>query len=132
MGGVFHHLAAGIILGLIVFFIFKRKDYPIAAFIGNFLPDVVGAGYASLMTMSINPVIVLNSAAWISIDKSYVTQSFWIFLEATFILLYLFFHVYVKKRKPHHELEGNIALLLFGFITHMMMDMLLIEHGVWY
>lgn len=132
MGGILHHLVAAIISALIVYFIFKRKDYPIAIFIGNFLPDFVGAAYASLMTMSINPAIVLKSAAWISIDKSYVTQSFWIFIEATFIMLYLFFHVYVKKRKPHHELEGNLALLLFGFITHMTMDMLIIEHGILY
>lgn len=132
MGGLLHHLAAGIILGLIVFFIFKRKDYPISIFIGNFLPDLVGAGYASLMTMSINPAIVLRSAAWLSIDKNYVTQSFWIFFQAIFIVSFLFFHVYVKKKKPHRELEGNLALLLFGFITHIVMDMIIIEHGIWY
>lgn len=132
MAGLLVHAAIGVLFGLIAYLIFKRKDYPIAVFIGNLLPDFIGAGYASLMTMSINPSIVLNSAVWFSIDKYYVTQSFWIFLEATFIMLYLFFHVYVKKRKPHHELEGNLALLLFGFITHMMMDMLIIEHGIWY
>jgi len=132
MAGLLVHTAVGVIFGLIVYFIFKRKDYPIAIFTGNLLPDLIGVGYACLMTMSLNPYVVLTSAAWISIDKDYVVQSFWIFLEATFIMLYLFFHVYVKKRKPHHELEGNLALLLFGFITHMMMDMIILEHGIWY
>ena len=132
MAGLLVHAAIGVLFGFIVYFIFKRKDFSIAIFIGNLLPEFIGAGYASLMTMSINPAIVLKSVAWLSIDKDYVTQYFWIFLEATFIMLYLFFHVYVKKRKPHHELEGNLALLLFGFITHMVMDMIILEHGIWY
>jgi hypothetical protein len=132
MGGILHHLAAGIISAVIVWFIFKRKDYPISIFIGNFLPDIIGAGYASLMIRSINPAVVLKSAAWFSIDKDYVTQSFWIFFQAIFIVAYLFFHVYVKKKRPHKEIEGNLALMLFGFLTHMMMDMLIIEQGIWY
>ena len=132
MAGLLVHGAVGILFGLIVYFIFKRRDYPIAVFIGNLLPDLIGVGYASLMTMSLNPYVVLTSAAWFSIDKDYVTQSFWIFFQAIFIVSFLFFHVYVKKKKQHKELEGNLALLLFGFITHMMMDMLIIEHGIWY
>lgn len=132
MGGIFHHFVAAFISALIVYFIFRRKDYPAAIFIGNFLPDLIGAGYASLMTMTINPAIVLKSVAWFSIDKTYVTQSFWIFFQAIFILSFLFFHIYVKKRKPHKDLEANLALLLLGFITHMLMDMLIIEQGIWY
>jgi len=130
MGGIIHHFAAGIISALIVYWIFKRKDYSLAIFIGNFLPDVVGAAYTSLMTMSIDPRVFLNSPVWVSLNKAYVTISFWIFLEAIFISAYLFFHVYIKKRKPHRELEGNLALLLFGFITHMMMDILIAEQGI--
>jgi hypothetical protein len=136
MGGILHHAAAGIICAVIVWFIFKRKDYPLSIFIGNFLPDIVGAGYASLMIRSINPAVVLKSTAWFSIDKDYVTQSFWIFLEAMFIVGFLFFHVYRRRSKVEKkfdkEFEGNLAMLLLGFIIHMMMDMIIIEHGIWY
>ena len=137
MGGILHHLAAGIISAIIVYFIFKRKDYPVAIFIGNFLPDLVGAAYASLMTLSLNPAVILKSDAWFSIDKFYITQSFWIFLEALFITGFIFFHLYLKRagktqRKFDREFEGNLGLLMFGFITHMMMDMLIMEQGIWY
>lgn len=137
MGGILHHLAAGIISALIVYFIFKRKDYPVAIFIGNFLPDLIGAAYASLITMSLNPVVVLKSAAWFSIDKSYVTQSFWIFLQAIFICGFLFFHIYIRRKRKlrdkfDHEFEGNLGLLMLGFIIHIMMDMLIMEQGIWY
>lgn len=132
MGGIIHHLVAGIISGLIVYFIFKKKEYSIAIFTGNFLPDLVGAAYAAVMIRSISPATILHSAPWFSFDKSYIVQSFWIFTEVIFISLYLFFHVYLKKKRPHHEFEANLGFLLLGFVTHMMMDILIIEKGIWY
>lgn len=132
MGGLIHHVVAGVISAIIVLIIFRRKDYAVAIFAGNILPDVVGAAYASVLVGSIDPAVVLKSEPWFSFQKDEFTQFFWIFVQASLVLAYLFYHVHIKKMKPHHEMEGNIAMLLLGFMTHMGMDILIQEEGVLY
>jgi hypothetical protein len=131
MAGLLIHLIAAVISAVIAYFIFKKRDYIAAIFIGNFIPDIIAFGYASIMSWSLNPYTVLQSPAW-TLDNFYVTQSFWIFFQALFITSFLLFHVYVKKKKPNYEMEGILALFLFGFLIHMMMDMFILEHGIWY
>jgi len=132
MGGLIHHTIAGAISAAIVFLIFRRRDYAIAVFAGNLLPDFVGAAYAAVLVRSIDPNVILKSDPWFSGQKDEVTQFFWIFVQASMVLAYLFFHTYIRKKKPHHEMEGNIAMLLLGFMTHMGMDILIVEKGALY
>lgn len=132
MGGLIHHLLAGAASLILVYLFTKRKDYSTAIFIGNFLPDFVGAGYASLAIMSFNPVTILHSQPWISFQKNLFIIFFWMVLQTVFIGAYLFYHVYVRKKILHNELEANIGFLLIGFVTHMLMDLLIMEKGILY
>ncbi len=132
MGGLLHHLLAGAAALIFVYLFTRRKDYSSAIFIGNLLPDFVGAGYAAIAIMSLNPVTILHSQAWLSFDKSIAVISFWMILQVIFVIAYLFYHVYVRKKILHQELEANIGFLLIGFVIHMLMDFLIIEKGILY
>ncbi|MEM5874441.1 MAG: hypothetical protein QW641_00725 [Candidatus Aenigmatarchaeota archaeon] len=141
MGGIIHHLTAAIISFFLAYKFFKRKDYSIAIFIGNFLPDAIGFIYASFITLSINPFIVLHSKAWFSLERDTITQSIWIILQCLFIFIYLLYSKSSKKRslkifnisipiEKQREFEDMLGLLLAGFTIHMIMDMLIIESGI--
>ena len=132
MGGIVHHFLAGAASLILVYLFTKRKDYSVAIFIGNFLPDFVGAGYAALSIMSFNPLTILHSQPWLSLQKNLFIISFWMILQTVFIGAYLFYHVHIRKKVVHNEFEANIGFLLIGFLTHMMMDLLIIEEGVLY
>src|SRR3989338_3164371 len=129
MGGLIHHLLAGAISLIFVYLFTKRKDYSSAIFIGNLLPDFVGAGYAAIAIMSFNPITILHSQPWFSFQKSQFIISFWMILQVVFVGIYLFYHVYLRKKTLHKEFEANIGFLLIGFVTHMIMDFLIIEKG---
>lgn len=131
MGGILHHTFAGLICALIVYGLFKKTNYSLSIFIGNFLPDLVGAGWAALLVGSVDPRIVLTSEPWYSAEKNIVMQLFWIFIQGTFIVIYLFIRKY-RRRKEIGEFEDILALLLLGFIIHVLMDIYIIEQGVWY
>lgn len=130
MGGLIHHLIAGTISAAIIYYLFRRKDFALAVFAGNLLPDFVGAAYAAVLIQSIDPAVILKSAPWFSFEKDRVIQFSWIGFQAAFIAAFLFFHTKVRRRKTHYEREGNIAMLLIGFMTHMIMDIYIIESGV--
>lgn len=132
MGGLIHHLLVGAASLILVYLFTKRKDYSSAIFIGNLLPDFVGAGYAAIAIMSFNPVTILHSQAWLSFDKNIAVISFWMILQVIFVVAYLFYHVYIKKKVIHNEFEANIGFLLIGFVTHMIMDFMIIEKGILY
>jgi len=132
MGGLIHHFLAGAASLILVYLFTKRKDYSVAIFIGNFLPDFVGAGYAALAIASLNPITILHSQPWFSFQRNLFTISFWMILQTVFIGAYLFYHVYIRKKTLHNEFEANIGFLLIGFLTHMLMDLLVIEKGILY
>ncbi|MBI2547387.1 MAG: hypothetical protein HYW23_02990 [Candidatus Aenigmarchaeota archaeon] len=132
MGGLIHHLLAAAISLIFVYIFTKRKDYSLSIFIGNLLPDVVGAGYAAILIRSLNPVAILHSAPWFSFEKSVFITSFWMILQVIFVGAYLFYHVYLRKKEVHKEFEANLGFLLAGFVTHMIMDLLIIEKGFLY
>lgn len=132
MGGLIHHLLAGAASLILVYLFTKRKDYSTAIFIGNLLPDFVGAGYAALSIISLNPITILHSQSWLSFQRDLFTISFWMILQTVFIGAYLFYHVYIRKKVLHNEFEANIGFLLIGFVTHMLMDLLIIEKGILY
>lgn len=132
MGGLIHHLLAGAASLILVYIFTKRKDYSTAIFIGNLLPDFVGAGYAALSIMSFNPTVILHSQPWFSFQKDQFTLFFWMILQVLAVGSYLFYHVYIRKKTLHHEFEANVGFLLIGFVTHMLMDLLIIEKGILY
>jgi hypothetical protein len=119
MGGLLHHLSVAVISLLLVYISTKRKDYSLSIFIGNFLPDLIGAVYAAVMIRSLNPVAILHSEPWFSFEKDHVILSFWTLSQTIFISAYLLYHVYIKKKVLHKEFEANLGFLLIGFITHI-------------
>lgn len=132
MGGLIHHLLAGAVSLIFVYLFTKRKDYSLAIFIGNLLPDFVGAGYAAVAIQSFNPLAILSSQPWVSFQKEQFILFAWMVLQVLAVGSYLLYHVYIKKRVPHREFEANLGLLLIGFVTHMLMDLLIIEGGILY
>lgn len=132
MGGLIHHLLVGVASLIFVYLFTKRKDYSASIFIGNLLPDFIGAFFAAVIIQSLNPSTILHSEAWLSFDKTIATVSFWMIIQVIFIAAYLFYHVYLRKKTLHKEFEANLGFLLIGFTTHMAMDLFIIESGILY
>jgi uncharacterized membrane protein YfcA len=137
MAGALLHLFAAFVSALIVHLMFKNKNYDFAIFLGNLLPDMIGAAYASVLVGSLNPSVVFSSKPWFSLEKDTTIQMMWIIFQSIFIYIYLLFHTKLKIKhkyfeKHYQEIENILALLLLGFLTHMLMDIFIIESGFWY
>lgn len=128
MPGILVHLLAGTICAIVIFTLFKKKEYSFTIFIGNLLPDLVGVVYSSLTVRSIDPTIIFKSAAWESSERLLVTQLFWILLQSIFVI---FFLIPSKSRWKKKIDENIIAMLLLGFIIHITMDIFIINQGIW-
>jgi hypothetical protein len=132
MPGLILHVVAGLATAAVVYFLFRRRDFSVSAFSGNLLPDIIGALYAAIIIGSINPAVVLHSDPWFSFEKSTAIQAAWVTFQAIFVVAFWIFHTKVRKRKLHYEREGNIAMLLLGYMIHIVMDIYIIEQGVFW
>jgi len=128
MAGIIYHLIAGIILAVIVFYKFRKWDYSAAVFIGNFLHDIFAATYIPFLIKTFNPMQIIYSSYFAHRDT--VFNVIWLVIQSMFVLVFLFFQKYVRK-KEFKEFEYNVGFLLLGIIVHAIMDLTIQEQGIW-
>jgi uncharacterized membrane protein len=128
MGGIIEHLIFALISSAIVYYNFKKLQYSVAIFVGNFLHDVFIMAYAPFLLKTINPMEIIGTSLWLHRDP--VFNVLWMIFQAIFIGMFLFFQKYIRK-KEFKELEYNMGFLLLGIITHAVIDMMIVETGIW-
>lgn len=128
------HIGVGLLSGLIAYLIHFRIEFSLSVFIGNLLPDAIKFGFTALKqgTLSIFSVnmkdeFYRNIAAFTYSSTNWF--SFGFFLSS--VLIFLYHYHYIKKKKME-EYEELYAFLLIGIITHLIMDVLIIEKSVWF
>ncbi|MFZ3149336.1 MAG: hypothetical protein WA137_09865 [Methanothrix sp.] len=132
MAGALVHLLAGIICLAIIHIIHFKWEYSLAAFVGNFAPDVIKFGVSAVAQSTMDIINIRQDPLYLYLSgvtsntENWFTLGFFVF-GAT-LLLYHFHHIKKKKMEEYDELY---AFLLFGIIVHLIMDVLIIEKGPW-
>jgi len=129
MAGIIIHFIFGSISAAIVYYNFRKLQYSSAIFIGNFLHDIFVVTYIPLILKTLNPMVILTSSLFYHRDV--VFNVLWMIIQTIFVLLFLFFQKYIRK-KEFKEFEYNIGFMLLGIITHAVLDMMIQESGIWF
>ncbi|MEM5801896.1 MAG: hypothetical protein QXQ18_00720 [Candidatus Aenigmatarchaeota archaeon] len=129
MGGLLHHLAAGLISAALVYWYFRHRDFAISIFIGNFLHDIFIFAYAPIFLGTLDITKIVKSAFFFNRDPIFLIL--WMGIQSIFVALFLFFQKFLRK-KEFREFEYNVGFLLLGIITHMTMDIFIQEQGILY
>jgi hypothetical protein len=130
-GALVHLFAAVLCLGIIHLIHFKW-EYSLAAFVGNFIPDVIKFGFSAILQSTINVFGVAQDSNYVFLNAITSSYSNWFslgfFLFGVTLLLY---HFHIVKKKKMEEYDELYGFLLVGIILHLIMDVLFIEQGVW-
>jgi len=135
MGGVLHHLFAGLASALVVHLFHLRIRYSLAILIGNLLPDAlriipVAIKQGTISLFSIDQTDPLYS---ILQNLSHMQVSLW-FVVGFFVfgVAALLFHYHYIKKKQMESYDLLYVYLLLGVLTHLVMDLFIMESGPWY
>jgi hypothetical protein len=129
MGGIIHHLIFGLISAAIVYYNFKKPQYSAAIFIGNFLHDIFIIPPIIILLKTFDPMEIIQSSYFYHRNTAF--NVLWMIFQTIFVLIFLFFQKYLKK-KEFRDLEYNIGFLLIGIITHAAIDIIVQESGIWF
>lgn len=132
MPGLIPHVAAGLIIALIIHFIHYKFEFSSAAFIGNLLPDVIKFGGAAIKQASLSVFYGTTDPLYTYIQDITGNLANWLglgfFIFATGVFLY---HYHYIKKKKMEEYDELYVFLLIGIVIHLLMDALVTEHGSW-
>jgi hypothetical protein len=133
MAGGLVHIVVGLLSALIVHLIHFKWEYSLVLFIGNLLPDALRQLLTALKQGTVNIFDVETDGFYRFIQNftSDVTNWFSIgfFILSVLLFLYHFHYINKKKVEEYAELYGY---LLLGVLTHLVMDILIIEKGIWF
>jgi len=129
MAGLVPHVLVGLILAFLVYWKFRHRDFSIAIFTGNLLHDIFGFTYIPFVIGTLDPYKIIESAMFSNRDSVFLLL--WLLIQSIFILFFIFFRKLLRK-KEYKELEYNIAFLLLGIIIHTIMDIFIIEQGIFF
>ncbi|HLC33291.1 MAG TPA: hypothetical protein VJJ82_05680 [Candidatus Nanoarchaeia archaeon] len=133
MPGILFHIAAAVISLLVVHFIHFKLEYSLAVFIGNFLPDALKFGISGIYQGTLSIYHIRQDYFYFYLDDLSGQITHW--LSAGFFvfgLLLLLYHFHCVKKKSMEEYDELYVFLLIGIVTHLVMDALIIEQGIWF
>ena len=132
MAGLLTHLGISTLLFLIALIIFKKFWYGFAIFIGQIIPDAVKFGMTGIKLGTTSPNIIIKDALFWELESLMSNYYTWVGL-GIFIVLFSFFLYYFRKMKKQQFKDINWSYLLFviGVITHLIIDMFVIERSYW-
>ena len=134
MAGGLVHISAAILSAVIVHMIHFKWEYSYAMFIGNLLPDALKFGLTALKQETLEIFHVDKSDAFyrfLSANTSDWSNWFALgfFVLAVVVFLY---HFHVIKKKRMEEYSELYGFLLAGIVIHLVMDIFVIEKGIWW
>jgi len=133
MPGGLVHIAAGLMSAFVVHMIHFKWEYSYAIFIGNLLPDALRHGLTAIKQGTIHLFSVERDGFYRSLSVFTSDSGNWLSI-GFFVLavgLFLFHYHYIKKKKMEEYSELYVFLLV-GILTHLVMDGLIAEKGIWY
>jgi hypothetical protein len=132
MAGALTHLLAGIICMAIIHIIHFKWEYSLAAFVGNFVPDVITLGVSAVAQSTMDIFNLRQDPLYFYLHGVTSNMENWFalgfFIFGATLLLYHFHHIKKKKMEEYDELY---AFLLLGIIVHLILDVLIIEKSQW-
>ncbi|MEM5836284.1 MAG: hypothetical protein QXR09_02000 [Candidatus Aenigmatarchaeota archaeon] len=108
MGGLLHHLVFGSISALIVYRNFKKWQYSVAIFIGNFLHNIFILPFILVILKTLDLTKIISSSYWLHRDTSFLIL--WMFFQTIFVASFLFFQNTLKEKSSR---IWNIMLASF-------------------
>ena len=133
MAGGLVHIGVGLLSAVIVHLRHFKWEYSYAIFIGNLLPDALKFGLTALKqgTMYVFDVDK-GDGFYKALSSSTSDWGNWFSLGFFVLAVLLFlFHYHVIKKKTFEEYSELYVFFLVGVLTHLVLDILVIESGVW-
>lgn len=133
MAGALIHLGIALFSALIVHLRHMKFEFSIMIFIGNLLPDVIKFGFSAIKQLTWNVFGIEQDAFYHSL--SYWTSNLgnWFSLGFfVFALMLFLYHFHYVKKKTMEEYDELYIFLLIGIITHIILDLIIIEQGIWF
>ncbi len=132
MAGALVHIAAGLISAAVVHLKHFRLEYSLAIFIGNLLPDAIKFGISAFLQGTLRAFSIKQDNAYHILSAVTSNPQNW-FTAGFFVIttMWLLYHYHVIKKKGLWEYDELYIFLLTGAITHLILDVFVIEKGVW-
>ncbi len=133
MPGVILHILIGLLSAAIVHKRHMRLEFSIAVFLGNLVPDAITFGISAVVQGTIKVFSIKQDSLFSKLVSTAYSPSNWFTLGFFLLLLTTFlYHYHVIKKKKLWEYEELYVFLLIGILTHLIMDVLIIEKGPWF
>ena len=133
MGGVIHHVLAGLLAVIIVHLIHFNWRYSAAIFIGSLLPDIKFA-IVAVKQLTFNIFAIEYDGFyrfWENATHTQYTNWFVLGFVVFAVAAYLYHHHIIKK-KTMEEYDLLYVFLLIGIIIHLLIDAFVVESGPWF
>jgi len=133
MVGGLVHIAVGLISAMAVHLKHFKLEYSLAIFVGNLLPDAIKFGISALLQGTMKVFSVQQDSAFYLLSTTTSNPQNW-FSVGFFLIVgaWLLFHYHVIKKKKMMEYDELYVFLLVGVLTHLILDIVVIEKGVWF
>lgn len=132
MPGVLIHSLAALISMLIVHLRHFKLEYSLAIFLGNFTPDVIKFGLSAIKQGTLYIFKVKHDNFYWSLANITSHPANWFALGFFIIgLTVLLYHFHYIKKKTMKEYDELYIFFLVGILTHLILDVLIIEKGPW-
>lgn len=133
MPGALTHIGVALFSAALVYYNHFKGEFAFAVFIGNLLPDVLKFGITAAKQGMLNFVGVNKSdPVYMFLSATTNDTANW-FSAGFFVLALLLFmyHYHYIKRKKMEEYSELYGFLLAGVLTHLILDVLIIERSAW-
>jgi hypothetical protein len=133
MPGIISHITIALISAAIVYYSFKfKKKHAFAIAIGNVLPDLIKFGLTGIKQGTLAIVTIEQNSFYDTLTQ--ITSSYSNWFSTGFIVLALLmvgYHYHYLKKREMEDYAMIYVMLLIGVVTHLIMDILFIESGIW-
>ncbi len=132
MSGLIPHLVIGLIAAFIVHMVHFKLEYSLAVFIGNLLPDIITFGGSAVKQLTISIFTVEHDAFYKFLSVTTLNPVNWFGLGFFIFAVSLFlYHYHYIQKKTMEEYDELYLFLLGGILIHILVDILILEHGPW-
>lgn len=133
MPGIGEHLIAAFFSLIVVHAMHFKWEYSWAIFAGNFLPDIFKFGPSALV-QGVWDVARVVQDPFYSLLNSYTSDPAMYFSVGFFVLgtTMTLFHFHHLSKKRMTEYDELYLFLLVGILTHLVMDVYIIESSIWW
>ncbi len=133
MPGAIVHIVVGLLSAAIVHWKHGKPEFSLAIFIGNLVPDAITFGISAVVQGTIKVFSIKQDNLFSKLVSTAYSPSNWFTLGFFLLLLTTFlYHYHIIKKKKLWEYEELYVFLLIGILTHLIMDVLIIEKGPWF